>query len=327
MSWRTAFYLFFFGFLTAIAVIFRPPPQKQFASEEVLGTKANVSLFVEPDDGRQPLLDVIDSARQEILLEDYLLSDPDVELFLTEAEKRGVLVKVILEEHPFGGGNLNPAAKTTLEKAGVEVRWSNPSFTFTHEKTIIVDGKIVCILTMNLTKTAFTKNREYNSCDENPADVTEAKTIFLADWDRGGFTPTSTNLVISPENSRGKLTALISGAIKSLDIEMEVLEDDQIISLLAQKATQIPVRIILPTIAQVDANQKAITQLKAKTLSSPYIHAKLIVADGQRVYLGSVNLSQQSLDKNRELGILISQNDIVERINQIFAQDWSNAQD
>ncbi|MBI4099960.1 hypothetical protein HY440_03035 [Candidatus Microgenomates bacterium] len=326
MRLKTSLYLLFFGILTVATVFFRHPSQKEFAKEEVLGTKAGVTLFVEPDDGRQPLLDVINSAQKEILLEDYLLSDPDVELYLSQAESRGVEVKVLLEEHPFGGSGLSPVAKAQLTAAGAEVRWANPSFTFTHEKTIIIDGRIVCILNMNLTKTAFTKNREYNSCDENPTDVTEAANIFKADWDRTGFTPTTTNLVISPETARGKLTALLAGATKSIDIEMEVLEDDQIIDLLAQRAATMPVRIILPPLSKVDANKKALDRLKAKTLGSPYVHAKLIVVDGERVYLGSVNLSAQSLDKNRELGILISQNDIVERINQVFSTDWANAQ-
>ncbi len=326
MSWKTAFYLFLFGLLTLFAVLFRPQPQREFSGEEVLGAQTNLTLFVEPDDGRQPLLDVINSAQKEILLTVYLLSDPDVELYLAEAEKRGVEVKVLLEEHPFGGASLNPAAKKVLEQAGAEVRWANPGFTLTHEKTIVVDGRVVCVLTMNLSKTAFAKNREYNACDQDPGDVTEAKTIFTADWERKGYAPSQPNLVVSPDNSRGKLTAFIKSAKKSLDVEVEVLQDSRMIDLLAQKATEIPVRIILPPVSKVDTNKKALEKLKAKTLSSPYIHAKLIVVDGERAYLGSVNLSGQSLDQNRELGILISQGDIIERITQIFDRDWENAQ-
>lgn len=326
MNRKISLLLFFFGLLTFYSVFIKPLPQREFSPAEVLGTTANVSLFIEPDDGRQPLLDVINSAQKEILLEAYLLSDPDVELYLIEAEKRGVQVQVILEQHPFGGSNLNQKAKPLLEEAGVEVRFGNPIFPFTHEKTIIVDGRIVCILNMNLTKTAFYKNREYNSCDENAEDVSEAKNIFLADWDKKEYSSKAINLIVSPDNSRGKLTAFIKGATKSLDIEMEVLEDGRMIDLLSQKAKEIPVRIILPPLAKVNVNKNALLKLKAKTLSSPYVHAKLIVVDGQRAYLGSVNLSSQSLDKNRELGILISQSDIIEKISQVFSQDWSRAQ-
>ncbi len=310
-----------------MGVIFRSPSQKEFSPAEVLGTTTNISLFVEPDDGRQPLLNVINSAQKQILVEDYLLSDPDIILYLEEADKRGIEVRVLLEEHPFGGAGLNQKAKPELESAGVEVRWANPNFTLTHEKTIIVDGRIVCILTMNLTKTAFTKNREYNACDENPVEVNEARDIFIADWERKNYSPVAANLVVSPDNSRGKLTALIRSAAKSLDIEMEVLEDPQMIDLLADRAKYIAVRIILSPLSQVDANKNAAERIPGvRFLKSPYIHAKLIDADGQRVYLGSVNLTSQSLDQNRELGILISQPDIISRIGQVFETDWAKAQ-
>lgn len=323
-GWKLSVYLFLFGILTVATVFFHKLPQKEFSTSEVLGTQSGIALFVEPDDGRQPILEVLNSAQKEILVESYLLSDPDVILYLGQADQRGVPVRVILEEHPFGGGGLNQKTKPELEGAGVEVRWANPSFIFTHEKTVIVDGRIVCVLNMNLTKTAFTKNREFNACDENLEDSLEAKAIFDADWNRSGFFPQSTNLVISPDNARGKLTTLISGATKSLDIEMEVLEDDRMISLLADKGKTIPVHVILPPLTKVDANKKVLERVKGvKFLSSPYVHAKLIVVDGQRAYLGSVNLSSQSLDKNRELGIIIAQSDVVDRINQVFAEDWS----
>ena len=38
---------------------------------------------------------------------------------------------------------------------------------------------------------------------------------------------------------------------------------------------------------------------------SLYIHAKAIIADGERAFVGSQNLSATSLDQNRELGIIV----------------------
>ncbi len=326
MSWKTSFYLFFFGILTLVAVFWHPLPQKQFSTEDVLGAKTNIRLFIEPDDGRDPVLSVINSARHEVLVQSYLLSDQDVISALTMAKERGVTVQVMLEEHPFGGGNINTVSKPALESGGIEVRWGNPAFRFTHIKMLVVDGEIVCVLNMNLSKTAFDKNREFNACDENKEDAVEAQTIFKADWDRTGFSPTTTNLVISPENARGKLTTFISSATQSIDIEMEVLQDDQIMNLLAEKAKTIPVRIIVPPLSKVDANKVAMENLGAKVVSTPYIHAKMILVDNARVYLGSVNLSAQSMEKNRELGIIIAQPDVVSRISQIFESDWLKTQ-
>jgi len=58
-----------------------------------------------------------------------------------------------------------------------------------------------------------------------------------------------------------------------------------------------------------------------------YIHAKLILADygtsRQVAFVGSENFSDASLDKNRELGILIQDKTILDRLSTVFEQDWA----
>lgn len=322
-SLKVSFYIFLLGALTLLAVLFRTAPKEQYSQTDVLGAATNLRLFIEPEDGKEPILKAISSARKEVLVEVYLLSDPDVIAALKEAETQGVRVKVLLEQHPFGGSGLNPKTKLDLEAAGAEVRWANPSFALTHEKSLVVDGEMVCILNLNLTKAAFTNNREYNICTENRAEVAETVAIFTADWERKDFTPTAANLVVSPENSRGKLRALINLAQRSIDLEIEVLEDKEIISLLAEKAKAVLVRIITPPLEKVSSN-RVVPGAQMKTISSPYIHAKLLIVDGARAYIGSVNFSGYSLDKNRELGILVSQPDIIARLGQSFETDWNS---
>jgi len=322
-GWKISIYLLLFGVLTLFAAIFRTTPQQQYSPAEVLGAKANLQLFIEPDDGRGPVIAAINSAQKEILVEVYLLSDPEVIAALKEAEARGVVVKILLEQHPFGGSGLNQKAKPDLEAAGAEVRWTNPSFALTHEKSMAIDGRLVCVLNLNLTKSAFDKNREYNICTENQTEVAEVVAIFTADWEEKSYTPAAANLVVSPDNSRGKLTALINSAQKSLDLEIEVLEDKNIADLLAEKAKTIPVRIITPPLEKISGN-RVVPGAQMKILSSPYVHAKLLLVDGERAYIGSVNFSAQSMDKNRELGILVSQPDIIEKLRQTFEIDFES---
>lgn len=322
---RLAVYLLLFGILTLYVTFFRSP-EKQYLPAEVLGAKTGLSLFVEPQAGRKPLLEKIQAAREEIFVTVYLLSDPEIITALAETDRRGVDVRVILEEKVFGPGNLNKTSKPELEAAGIETRWDRLA-AFTHQKSLVIDSRVVCVLNLNLTRAAFEKNREYNVCSANPEDATEARAIFLADWEGKNYQPKTPNLVVSPDNSRGKLTAFIRAAQSSLDVEMEILEDGKIIDLLVEKAKTIPVRIILPDLKRVDVNTPAADKLLAggaavRTLSSPYPHAKLILADGQRAYLGSVNLSGQSLDENRELGILVAQADIVAKLQDTFNADF-----
>lgn len=313
---KYALYVFIFG-VSALAVVLQKLAQPKYSFRDVLGEETNLTLFIEPEDGREPLLNKIRPAGQ-ILTEVYLLSDPEIiEALKTKS------AKIILEQHPFGNNTLNFKTKPILETAGLLVNWGNLNFPFTHAKFMVFDDQIVCILNLNLTKTAFEKNREYNICSENKEDVTETTNIFNADWERTNYSPVAKNLVVSPNNSRGKLTALINSAQKSLDIEMEVLTDKEIIKLLSAKSKIMPVRIILPDPKKVKNTD--IPGAQVKILNNPYPHAKLIIADGQRAYIGSINLTAQSLDQNRELGILVSQSDIIGRLVTTFHLDWNSA--
>jgi phosphatidylserine/phosphatidylglycerophosphate/cardiolipin synthase-like enzyme len=282
---------------------------------------------VEPEDREEPILARLQSARQEVFVTVYLLSDPEIISALKEADRRGVEVRVMLEEKPFGGGGVNSQSKPELEEGGVAVRFTRPVFALTHQKTVIFDGREVCILNLNLTRAAFEKNREYGVCSQNKEEAREARAIFLADWERKDYQPTAPNLVVSPDNSRGKLTGLLRSAKATLDMEMEVIEDEQIIGLLAEKVKTASVRLLLADFKKIPANRAPAEKLRAagvevRTISSPYMHAKLILADGQKAYVGSVNFTAQSLDRNRELGIIVSQSDIISRLGNTFVQDW-----
>jgi hypothetical protein len=54
----------------------------------------------------------------------------------------------------------------------------------------------------------------------------------------------------------------------------------------------------------------------------PFVHAKAIVADGRRLFVGSENLSSASLDRNREIGILMNDSGLAGQVERTFASDW-----
>ena len=55
-------------------------------------------------------------------------------------------------------------------------------------------------------------------------------------------------------------------------------------------------------------------------LHRPYLHAKLILADG-RAFIGSENLSATSLEHNREVGMILRDSELVEQLQQQFDSD------
>ena len=183
----------------------------------------------------------------------YELTNTSVISALEDAQNRGLDVCVMLDSHPLG---ISAASvQQTLDKlkaAGIKADTSNPTFQFTHAKFMILDSNILFLMTANLTAAALgtTKkgtNREYLLNDREAQDVQEASNIFTNDWNRTSPTLSDANLVVSPVNSRTKMLALINSAQKSLYIENEEMQDQQVEQALAQAASRgVKVEVVLP---------------------------------------------------------------------------------
>ncbi|MCL5947275.1 MAG: phospholipase D-like domain-containing protein, partial [Chloroflexi bacterium] len=102
--------------------------------ENVPGT-----FFIEPDDGVMPIVRAINGARRSIDMTMYLLTDREVISALERSTRRGVHIRVLLEEHPVGSGPGNRSIYRRLEQDGIAVKWSNPHFRLTHEKSLVID--------------------------------------------------------------------------------------------------------------------------------------------------------------------------------------------
>ncbi|HEX8997707.1 MAG TPA: phospholipase D-like domain-containing protein [Ktedonobacterales bacterium] len=298
-----------------------------------------VQLFVEPSAGEAPVLHAIQAAQTSVWVEVYLLTDRNVIYALEDAAQRGVDVRVLLELNPYGSGTTTPQQTLQeLQAAGVKAVGSNPAFHYTHEKAIIVDGATLLILTANLTKSglggsSYANNREYGVIDTTPEDVREASTIFQADWQRQTPTLSDPNLVVSPVNARARLQAFINSARTSLVVEDEEMYDPRSEdALLAAARRGVQVDIVLPQPsgssggADVDVARLLAGGVHVRYIAIVYMHAKMMVADGQRAFVGSENFSANSLDDNRELGILIADPAAITTLTQTFQQDWTSAQ-
>ena len=92
------------------------------------------------------------------------------------------------------------------------------------------------------------------------------------------------------------------------------------------------IQVILPSAqGSSDSNSQGISTIKqggvqVKEDLHLYMHAKIIVVDGRKAFVGSENISAQSLDQNRELGIIIADSTVLNTLQQTFQQDWSNSQ-
>ena len=297
-----------------------------------------VQVFVEPNDGEQVITNAISSAQRSIWLEIYILSDRNVIRTLEEAANRGLDVRVMLEPHPFGGGTSPSKTLDTLAAAGIKAQFTNPSFSLTHEKGMIIDGTTAYIMTSNFSRSALGgssgssgfRNREYGIIDTNQQDVQATAAIFMADWNHSTAQFNDPNLVVSPINARNDFTTLINSAHSTLLIEAEEMNDSDIEQALANAAQHgVQVEVILPgaNTSSGDTNSQGIATIKQGDVQvredqQLYMHAKIIVVDNRVAFVGSENISTQSLDQNRELGILVSDPSVMNELETTFQNDW-----
>ena len=300
-------------------------------------------LVTEPDDGIAPFLALIKKATHSLDLVMYELTDPAVVTALDAAAARGVAVRVILNRtFPSSGDEFlsasarapNDRAFAALSAAHVAVRWASDDFTFTHEKAMVVDGAHGFIMSFNLVPKYYPTGRDFGVIDDDAADVAAMESTFNDDWNGdpdGDAAPTGDDLVWSP-GSRAAILNMIQSAAHSLDIYNEEMADDDVVAALVAAARRgVDVRIIMTTSPSWTTAFRTLTVAGAHvytypaTASALYIHAKMIVADAARAFIGSENFSETSLDHNRELGVLITNPAIITSLKRTFAADQGGA--
>ncbi|MCI0504216.1 phospholipase D-like domain-containing protein [Candidatus Micrarchaeota archaeon] len=138
--------------------------------------------------------------------------------------------------------------------------------------------------------------------------------------------------VFSPEDGE-EIPLLLDGAKSSIDIEIYVFTSRDVVEALERaKARGVMVRIIIERNVISDDNDAIFQELASKGFriryaSSAYklTHAKFIIVDGKAVLVGSHNLSNSALYKNREASVIIRDAKAVGEFMDVFATDWALA--
>ena len=317
---------------TAAVDIGIPTPLPASAIDQIPAA-THVELFSFPETDEKVVLDRIANAKKRVWMKMYLLSDWRVIDSLVKAHNNGADVRAMVEQNPFGGGSSARQAYDKLIAAGLNTKYTNPVFRFTHEKSFIIDDTLF-VLTANMTKSAFSRNREFGIIQNDPGDVAEAVAAYNADWNREKFEPSRPNLVWSPVSARPKLTQVVQAARSTLLVYAELAQDDTIIDeLIKAQKRGVKVRFLISPSSQgededankVDLDKMQRGKVSVRYLKSPYVHAKVFVADDELAYVGSINLSTGSMEFNRELGILVKDRTAIRLLDEIFEKDWNKA--
>jgi cardiolipin synthase A/B len=302
-------------------------------------SKSNLvrTIIVLPDDTRKPIVDAINEAQKSIKVKMFVFSDPDLINAVIAAQVRGVKVQVMLNPARRSGEEDNEETRKKLESAGIEVKDSNPAFGLTHEKSMVIDDQLAFVKSLNWATKNLTETRDYAITTNHPHEVAEIVTCFQADWDRSDFNPGENAYMIwCKGNGRDRIAQFIDAANHTLFVQNERYQDSVIIERLvraARRGVKVHVMARKPHSLKKDKLVEAVGGLrimddvgiKVHTLRHLKLHGKMLIADGSRAIVGSINLAPGSFDDRRELAIEVHDEDIVERLHKISKDDWENS--
>lgn len=295
------------------------------------------SIIILPDDSAQEIMSAIDSAKISLRIKMFLFSDPGLVNALIEAKNRGVKVKVMLNPSRNNGEQENEETWKILEKSGIEVRASNPFFSITHEKSMVVDERIAFIKSLNWDTKNLTETRDYAIITSHPHEVKEIILCFEADWYRHNFEPgENMNLIWCVNNGRTRIARFIDETKHSLFIQNERFQDLIIIERLVhacKRGVKIHVMVRPPHTLRMEKLVEGVGGLrimddigiKIHKLNYLKLHGKMLLSDGCRAIIGSINLTPGSFDHRRELAIEVHDADVIERLQKIAHYDWKNS--
>jgi phosphatidylserine/phosphatidylglycerophosphate/cardiolipin synthase-like enzyme len=318
------------------------------AASRGVAAASDYQLVQYPGAGFSGFYAQIAAAKRSIDMEMYELRDPTAERALAAAARRGVRVRVLLDS-AYHGAEVNRSAYAYLGSRGVQVRWAPAGYIF-HIKATLFDGRTADVSTANLTSEYYSDTRDAELIDQNPVQVRAIQATFENDWSAapGGDpleqTVQAPGLIWSPDTAHGAaeqaIASLIASARDSVEFESEELSDPVIYGALAADARRgVSCEVVMTEDPEWDAAFEALTaagcrvQVLADADGVLYIHEKAILIDrgtaAQALLIGSQNASWDSLHRNRELSVLVTDADggggVIAAAARAFSADFSRA--
>jgi phosphatidylserine/phosphatidylglycerophosphate/cardiolipin synthase-like enzyme len=295
------------------------------------------SLIVMPDDSARPILEAIAAAKESLRIKMFLFSHPALLAAVIAARQRGVKVRVMLNPARRGGEPENEATRKKLERANIEVIDSNPAFAVTHEKSMVVDDEMAFVKSLNWETKNLTETRDYAIVTAHHDEVKEIIDCFEADWHRKKFDAgKQPRLIWCNYNGRDRIADFIDRAKHTLFVQNERYQDAVIIERLvraARRGVKIHVMARAPHTLKKEKLVEGVggirilndVGVKVHKLKHLKLHAKMLLADGKRAIVGSINFSPGSFDSRRELAIEVADKHVVRRLHHVARYDWKHS--
>ena len=307
------------------------------------GDKVNVfkgsieRLLTMPTDGVESVTRLIDGAVMSIRIKMFEFESAALVDALIAAKKRGIEITVLLNPARTNGARPNDETMTRLREADITADWTSHHFKITHEKSMVVDDETALISTFNWADKYFTKTRDYALLIDDPCIVAEIIRCFEADRRGEAFEAShDTPLAWGNRTARAAVAHFIDSAKHRLLIQHPKFRDSAILDhVLAALDRGVSVRFLCgglhgiekPDLVPTLSYQRILarTGVKVRKQHGVKLHAKILIADGERAMLGSMNIDRDAYDVRRELGIIFDDEATVAKLKAQFDADWHEA--
>jgi len=278
-----------------------------------------MKLIVQPDAGIAPIVNAIKQAKRSINVLIFRLDRAEIAHALEAAVGRGVRVRVLTAHANRGGTKSLRKLEMQFLAAGITVSRTADDLVRYHGKMMILDDKILHVYGFNFIGLDILKSRSFGVITKNDKLVNEANKLFMADFDRLTYAPGYERLVVSPENARERLGRFISGARKQLLIYDPQVSDDAMLRLISER---IKAGVDVRVLGRVEAKWN----VKSEKFPGRRLHVRTIIRDGKRAFVGSQSLRRLELDKRREVGVIVTDVNVVEQLQDVFEKDWAQTE-
>ena len=279
------------------------------------GGNLKVKVIVQPDDGPSSLLSALKNAKQSVELAIFRFDRSDIETALRAAVSKGIKVTALIADMNRGGEKNLRQLEMRFLQAGITVARSARDLIRYHDKLIIIDRRILFLLSFNFTHLDIDHSRGFGIVTKNAALVQEAVKLFEADCARRPYSASSDTFVVSPTNSRKVLRMFLERAKKQLLIYDPQISDKEMIGVLQSQAKAgVEIRVI--------GKIRSRAGLPVRKLTKMRLHTRTIIRDGKQAFVGSQSLRPAELDSRREVGLIIREPKLVKKLLTTFESDW-----
>lgn len=279
-----------------------------------------------------------------------------------DAARRGVKVRVLAEEsfyktYPESLDRLARTPNTELRRYNLKALTGG----VLHAKYFIVDGEEAYVGSQNFDWRSLEHIQELGVWIRSRAETAALQDVFDTDWALAGGAEPSTRIdrsgpsavVASPKGwlpdesawDLPRLLAMIDGARKTVRVQLmtyrakgrggEPLELDAALRRAAARGVKVELMVAdwtlrpgtLPSIQALEpvVAVKFVTIPQAPGAFIPFarvIHAKYLVVDGERAWIGTSNWEPSYFHDSRNVGLILEGGDLPPRLDRFFLDLW-----